>query len=141
VVEHRDAVTILPVAGDGRLILVRQYRLPAGQVLLEAPAGNIDDGEAPEQTAHREIREETGYGCRRLEPLLAFYPAPGFSDEFMHCFVASDLFEAPLDPDEDEALQVEEVTLETALEMVRRGEIKDGKTICSLLAYARWWPA
>jgi ADP-ribose pyrophosphatase len=135
VVEHRNAVTILPVDNEGRLVLVRQYRLPARAVLLEAPAGNMDEGETPEKTAHRELREETGYDCRKLRPLLNFYPAPGFSEEFMYCFLATGLFAAEGSPDEDEDVEVVRYSVESALEAIQSGDIIDAKTIVSVLAY------
>jgi ADP-ribose pyrophosphatase len=136
VVEHSDAVTILPVDADGNLLLVQQFRLPARRVLLEAPAGNVDTGEAPEDTAHRELREETGFDCRNLSRILGFYPAPGFSEEFMHCFVASDLYEAEADADEDEDLTLVRMTLAEALAAIRDGDLIDAKTIATVLAHA-----
>jgi ADP-ribose diphosphatase len=136
VVKHGDAVTILPVDEDGKLVLVRQFRLPARSVLLEAPAGNMDDGETPEQTARRELREETGYDCHHLEPLVKFYPAPGFSEEFMHCFVASGLFESAPDADEDEELEATRLDLDEVIQMIHAGEIIDAKTIAAVLSYA-----
>ena len=135
VVEHANAVTILPVDDKGRLLLVRQYRLPARAVLLEAPAGNMDDGETPEETAHRELREETGHDCRELKPLPNFYPAPGFSEEFMYCFLATGLFESTADQDEDEDVRLEFHSLEAALTAIQGGEIVDAKTIVAILAY------
>jgi ADP-ribose pyrophosphatase len=136
VVEHGNAVTILPVDEEGNLLLVRQYRLPAKAVLLEAPAGNMDDGETPEKTAHRELREETGYDCRELKPLASFFPAPGFSEEFMYCFVATTLFESMADQDEDEDVELVRYSLESALEAIQSGEIIDAKTIVAILSYA-----
>ena len=135
VVEHGDAVTILPVDDDGNLLLVRQYRLPAKAVLLEAPAGNMDDGETPEETAHRELREETGFDCRSLTRLTSFYPAPGFSEEFMYCFLATGLFESSASPDEDEEVEVTRYPLESALEAIQSGDIIDAKTIVAILSY------
>jgi ADP-ribose pyrophosphatase len=135
VVEHGNAVTILPVDDTGRLVLVRQYRLPARAILLEAPAGNMDQGETPEETAHRELREETGLGCRELTPLMNFYPAPGFSEEFMYSFLATGLFEAAASPDDDEEVEVVRFSVESALEAIQSGEVIDAKTIVAVLAY------
>ncbi|HEX5939999.1 MAG TPA: NUDIX hydrolase [Dehalococcoidia bacterium] len=128
-------MTILPVDEEGNLLLVRQYRLPAKAVLLEAPAGNMDDGETPEESAHRELREETGFDCHQLTPLASFYPAPGFSEEFMYCFVAADLFESGADPDDDEDVELVRCSLESALQAIQSGEIVDAKTIVAILAY------
>lgn len=136
IVEHRNCVTILPIDDDQRLLLVRQFRLPARAVLLEAPAGNIDAGERPEETARRELREETGHDCRNLEPLLEFYPAPGFSEEYMYCFLATGLYESGLEPDEDEILELQRLTLEETLASIRERRIVDAKSIATILAYA-----
>lgn len=136
VVEHRKCVTILPIADDGRLLLVRQFRLPARAILLEAPAGNMDDGESPEETARRELREETGHDCRQLEPLLEFYPAPGFCEEYMYCFLATGLFEAGLAPDEDEILDVQKLKLDETLAAINERRIIDAKSIAIVFAYA-----
>ena len=135
VVEHGNAVTILPVDDEEYLLLVRQYRLPARAVLLEAPAGNMDDGETPEETAHRELREETGFDCRNLTPMASFYPAPGFSEEFMYCFLATGLFESQGSLDDDEDVEAVRYTLESALEAIQSGEIIDAKTIIAILSY------
>jgi len=137
VVEHADAVVILPVAADGRIVFVRQYRLPARKALLELPAGTLDEDESPEVGAQRELREETGWRAARLRRLCGFYPAPGYSEEYMHVYVAEDLAESRLEPDEDEDLAVELYTLPEALAMIASGAIEDGKTIVGLLAYAR----
>jgi ADP-ribose pyrophosphatase len=138
VVEHVQAVAVVPVAPDGRIVLVRQYRLPVGAVLLEVPAGSLDGDEDPETGAQRELREETGFSAGRLTRLCGFWVAPGYCTEYIHVYLAEDLTESRLDADEDEDVEVEVVTLDQALTAIDQGEIEDAKSICGLLQYARY---
>lgn len=137
VVEHRGAVTIVPLMQDGRIVFVRQYRLPAEDALLELPAGSMDEGEQPEGAAQRELQEETGQRAGTLRLLCRFWMAPGYSTEFMHLFLAEGLSYDRLEPDEDEDVTVELHTLDDALAMVADGRINDSKTIIGLLLLAR----
>lgn len=137
IVEHAHAVTIVPVTADGRILFVRQYRLPAGSVMLELPAGSLDDGEDPEQAAQRELQEETGFRAARLEKLCAFWVAPGYCTEYMHVFLAEGLSEDRLVADDDERIEVDAITLDDALNMIDHGTIEDAKSISGLLQYAR----
>lgn len=137
VVEHVQAVAIVPVLDDGRVLMVRQYRLPAARELLELPAGSLDHGEDPEAAAQRELQEETGYRAASLTRLCGFWVAPGYCTEYIHVFVARGLSESRLDADEDEAIEVEAVPLERLLSAIGDGAIEDAKTMCGLLAYAR----
>ncbi len=137
VVEHAGSVTILAFADDGRLLLVRQHRQPAGRELLELPAGCLDEGESPEACAERELREETGLRPARLERLGGFFLAPGYTTEYMHAFLASGLTHAPLEPDADEHIEVRAVTLDELHGMIAAGEIDDAKTLAALLLYER----
>jgi ADP-ribose pyrophosphatase len=117
--------------------MVRQYRHPAGRWLLEIPAGGIDEHDAsPEAAALRELREETGYRGRITE-LGGFYLACGYSDEYMHVFLAEDLVEDPLPGDEDEDLRLERIPLDRALAMLDAGELGDAKTVAGLMLYLR----
>ncbi len=137
VVEYGEAVVLVPVADDGRVLMVRQYRHPTGRWLLELPAGGIDERDTiPADAALRELREETGYRGT-IEQIGGFFLAPGYSDEYQYIFAASDLSEDPLDADEDEDLRLEQVTLDEALALIASGEICDAKTIASLLLYLR----
>ena len=131
VVEHSDAVVILPIDEGGNVTLVRQYRYPISQDLLEAPAGGVDDGESPKQAAQRELQEEIGYSSNKLEYLGKFWSAPGFCTELMHAFVARDLVPSPLPPDEDEAIEVERYPLGSIRDMIRDERILDAKTIAA----------
>jgi len=132
IAEHRGAVVMAPLDAKGRLLMVRQYRHAAGQRLLELPAGTLDPGEDPRAAASRELQEEVGQAAGSLEPLGGFYSAPGFSTEYLHCFVATDLRPSPLRGDVDEDIQVEAVPVRRAHALVRSGAIKDAKTIASL---------
>lgn len=132
IVEHVGSVVILPVDEEGRLLFVRQYRHAAGLDLLELPAGTLNGDEAPEACARREVREETGMAAGQLEPLGGFYLAPGYSTEYMHVFLATDLYPAPLAADADEFLSVEKVPLAEALKLPARGLLPDAKSLAAL---------
>ena len=137
VAEHAPVVVIVPLDGDGNVLLVRQYRLPVQQSLLELPAGGIDAGESVEEAVQRELREETGQRAGRLERLAAFYASPGYCDELMHLFLATELEPSPLAADSDENIEVVLIPLTDALALVDRGQICDAKTIIGLWAAAR----
>ncbi len=132
VVTHPDAVVILALRDDGEIAFVRQWRHPTGQSILELPAGRVDPGESPAETARRELREEVGLDPERLDFVRGFYVAPGFATEYMHGFVARDCVESPLESDEDEELIVEWMPLGEAIERVESGEIVDAKSIILL---------
>ncbi len=133
VVEHQAAVVVVPIDHEDNILLVRQYRYPVGESLLEAPAGGVEDAETPEECAQRELREEVGYRARDLRRLAGFWLAPGYSTEFMHAFVARDLAPDRLEPDEDENILVERVPMSRVPDLIRSGEIRDAKTIAALL--------
>jgi ADP-ribose pyrophosphatase len=138
VVEHTQAVAVVPVGPDGRVVLVRQYRLPVGAVMLELPAGSLDGDEDSETAAQRELQEETGFAAGRLTRLCGFWVAPGYCTEYIHVYLAEDLGESRLDADEDEDVEVEQLTLDEALAAIDNGAIEDAKSICGLLQYARY---
>ena len=131
VAEHADAVVVLPIDESGKALLVRQYRYPIAQDLLEAPAGGIDPGEDPDEAAQRELQEEIGYRAGKLEPLGGFWTAPGFCTEYMYAFLARDLSPSVLEADDDEAIVVEGHTLDAIRAMIRDGRIVDVKTIAA----------
>ncbi|HEX7542373.1 MAG TPA: NUDIX hydrolase [Anaerolineales bacterium] len=133
IVDHVGSVIILPLDASGHLLFVRQYRHAAGLDLLELPAGTLDEDEAPEACARRELREETGMAAGRLEPLGGFYLAPGYSTEYMYVYLATDLRYDPLEADVDEFLSVERVPLAEALAMFERCEIPDAKSLAAFL--------
>jgi len=133
VVEHSGAVTMMPVDQQERILFVRQYRHATGEHVLELPAGTLDPGEDPHDCAVRECREEVGMTPGRLIHLGDCYLAPGYSSELNHMYLALDLSAAPLAPDEDEEISVEPVPLNGLQDLLRRGEIRDGKTLAALL--------
>ena len=132
-VEHSGSVTIVPVDDQGRIYFVTQYRVGADDRLLELPAGVLEQGEDPLVSAQREIREEIGMGARDLTSLGSFYLAPGYTSEYMTIFLARGLYPAPLDPDEDEFLEIVTLPIETVYQKAFGGEIQDGKTLAALL--------
>jgi ADP-ribose pyrophosphatase len=138
IVRHPGAAVILPLLGDGRIVLIRNFRVTAGRPLVELPAGTLDPGEAPIQAAHRELAEETGYRAGSMEPLVKFYSSPGVFDEVMHLFVAADLAEGPADLQHGEEIRTLAAPWHEALAMLRDGRIEDGKTIVALLYYLQF---
>jgi ADP-ribose pyrophosphatase len=137
VVEHRAAVAIVPVDSNGDIVMVRQYRRPAGAELLELPAGVLEEGEEPADAVQRELQEETGFRAERIRRLTGFWVAPGYTTEFIHVYLGEGLVASRLDPDEDEAIEVEVHPLSAALAMIDSGDICDAKSIIGLLAVAR----
>jgi ADP-ribose pyrophosphatase len=131
IVEHIGAVTILPIDSKGQVWFVRQYRHAAGIEMLELPAGTLEPGEAPDTCAHREIREEIGMAAGNLQKIGTFYLAPGYSTEFMHIFLATDLSPAPLDGDVDEFLSVEYFPIVQIPDLIRAGDIIDAKSLAA----------
>ncbi len=132
VVEHTGAVTMLPYDKDGNIWFVRQYRHPAGETLLELPAGTLEPGEPPEEAAAREIREEIGMAAGDLRKIGEFFMVPGYSSERMHVFLATHLTPDPLKADADEFIEVQVIPVKRAFELVEAGQVRDGKTIAVL---------
>ena len=133
IVEQSGSVAVVPLDDHHNILMVRQYRKPVEQELLEVPAGLLEPGEEPEAAARRELQEETGYTAQRIEQLVQFFTSPGFCDEEMHTFLAMDLVAGRPNPDEDEQIELVPVPLADVPEMIRRGEIRDGKSIAALL--------
>jgi ADP-ribose pyrophosphatase len=132
IVEHHGAVAVAAVDAEGMIYLVRQYRKPVEEVLLEIPAGKLEIGEDAVECAHRELLEETGLKAESLEKVFTYYTTPGFTTEAIHIFVASGLTQYEAQPDEDEFLDLVKLPLDEAYAMIRSGEIKDGKSIVAL---------
>lgn len=132
VVVHVGAVVIVPVDADGNILFIRQYRHPAGCELLELPAGMAESDETAEYCAGRELREETGMAAGGLQSLGSFFLAPGYSTELMHAFLGRGLYPAPLQPDADEIIEVVRIPANEVMTWVRRGEIRDAKSLAAL---------
>ncbi len=135
VVEFRNAVTILPVLDDGRVVFVHQYRYVVNQRILELPAGTLEPGEDPRETALRELEEETGYRAKSLRLLTEFFTVPGLGTERMYLFEARGLVPGPMRLEPDEDLQRVILTREEILEGIRTGRIEDAKTLVGLMFY------
>jgi ADP-ribose pyrophosphatase len=136
VVLHRGAVALVVRVDEERICLLRNHRYTIGRTLIEVPAGTIDPGETPEQTALREIEEETGYRAGRLSHVRSWYVSPGILDEQMHLFLCDDVTPGPSRPASDETLLPFLATWSEAMAMLRSGEITDAKTILALLLTA-----
>ncbi len=132
-VQHPGAVAVIAVDHDNRVCMVRQYRYPIGDDLLEIPAGKLEVGEDLLESARRELLEETGYSAGKWEKIFTYYSTPGFCDEVLHLFLATGLSLGESHPDEDEILEAEMVSLDDALKMMANGEIKDSKTLIGIL--------
>jgi len=137
IIKHPGAVCMVPVARDDKLLMVTQYRHAARKRLLELPAGTLEPGEEPRLAAVRELQEEVGMNPGWVEPLGGFFVAPGYTTEYIHMFVCTELREEPLAADEDEDIEVVAVELLDALRMIDEGEIVDSKSIIGILRYWR----
>ena len=135
IVVHGGAVVMVPVTTEGKLVLVRQWRRATGKVLLELPAGTVDEGEPPLETAKRELQEEIGFKANQITPLGGFFSAPGILTEYLHLYLAEDLEASQLDPDENEELDLIELTMDEALDAIESGEIEDAKSIAGISRY------
>ena len=136
VVHHNGSAVIVPVFDDGTVALVRQYRHPAVRYLLEVPAGTLAKGERPELGAARELKEELGLVAARLEKLSEFFVSPGFCEEKMWVYLATELSEGEQALEDDEIIDVVRLPIADALEMITSGEIEDAKTIIGLMLAA-----
>ena len=136
VVHHPGSAVIIPAFPDGTVGLVRQYRHPAVRYLLEAPAGTLNRGERPEEGAARELEEELGFVAGRLEKLSEFFVSPGFCEEKMWLYLATEMTPTTQRLEDDELIDVVRLPLRQALEMITDGEIEDAKTIIGLMLAA-----
>lgn len=132
IVVHKGSVVVIPVFADMTVALVRQYRHAAGKHLLEICAGTLNKDEDPEIGARRELEEEIGVTAGRIEKLCEFFVSPGFLNEKMHLYLATELTETRQMLEMDEILTVERYPMPDLLEMVRKGEIEDAKTIVGI---------
>ncbi|HEX3232652.1 MAG TPA: NUDIX hydrolase [Gemmatimonadales bacterium] len=135
---HSGAAAVVPFLDDPReedprVLLLRQFRHAADGYIWEVPAGRLDPGETPEACAYRELQEETGMRAKRLDRLTTIYTTPGFTDEQIHLFLARDLVEGDLRRETDEFMELHVRRWSELIEMIRQGEIRDGKTLSALL--------
>ncbi len=135
IVDHPGAIAIVPILEDGRILLVRQYRYAAGKELLEIPAGTLKKGEAPDTCARRELKEETGYTAGSMKKILAMYMVPGYSNEVIHLYFATELKAGESSMEEDECITLEAYSPDELLEMMEKNTIEDAKTIAGVLSF------
>jgi ADP-ribose pyrophosphatase len=129
-IKHPGAVAVIALTPEGKIVMVEQYRKALEKSIVEIPAGKLEPGEEPIITAARELEEETGYGCEELEHLISFYTSPGFADELVHLYIAKNItrIEEARELDEDEFVELLEVTVEEAVELMKEKKIYDAKT-------------
>ena len=130
IIKHPGAVAIIALTPENKIVMVEQYRKAMEKSIVEVPAGKLEKGEEPLTTAGRELEEETGYECEKMEHLISFYTAPGFCDELVHVYLAHNISkkENAAGLDEDEFVEVLELTLEEAGQLIEEGKICDAKT-------------
>lgn len=137
IVRHPGSAVVMPVDEHGRILLVRQFRLPADRYLWEIPAGKVDEGENVFQAAQRELGEETGLSAKTWKELVSFYPSPGYVEEKMTIFLATDLTQGEAHNMEDERIDCRWFTRQEVEEGIRSGEIQDAKTLIGFLMFSR----
>jgi ADP-ribose pyrophosphatase len=135
IVEHPDAVVMVALDKDDNVLLVNQYRAPLGKNLLEIPAGVIEKSEEAEATVVREMQEETGYKPQKVEFLTGFYTSPGFSNEYLHLYMVTDLVPSRLEAEDTAGIELVRVPVSQINEMILSGRIQDAKTTAGLLLF------
>ena len=137
VVEHNGGICVVPLTDKNEVLMVEQYRYPYSEVVLEIPAGKRDGDEEPLEGGKRELKEETGATAENYTFLGELYPTPGYCGEIIYMYLATGLSYGETNPDEDEFLNLKKIPLETAVEMIMNGEIKDAKTQAAILKVER----
>jgi ADP-ribose pyrophosphatase len=137
VVRHAGSAVMMAVDNKKRILLVRQYRLPADRYLWELPAGRLDPGEKPLQAARRELAEETGYQARNWKKLVSFWVSPGYVQEKMTIFLATDLREGKATPMDDERIETRWFTRQELAALIDSGKIADAKTMIGYMLWER----
>ncbi len=138
VVRHDGSAVMMAVDEKKRILLVRQYRLPAEKYLWELPAGRLDPGETPLQAAKRELAEETGYRARTWKKLASFFVSPGFVQERMTIYLATDLTEGTATPMDDERIEARWFSAKELSDMIRLGKIEDAKTMVGFMMWKQY---
>ncbi len=136
IIDHKGAAAVVAVREDGKLLMVRQYRYALGRETIELPAGGLESREEPTiKAAKRELEEETGYICEKIEPLHSIYTTVAFCNEKIDIYLATDLRPGKQHLDEDEFINVEAYTVDELKKMIFEGKIQDSKTVCGILIY------
>lgn len=135
IVDRTPAVVILPITEDKKILLIQQWRRATEEILIELPAGTLEEGEAPQLCAERELQEETGYKAGKIESLGGFFSAPGYSNEYLHLFLAQELSPSYLAPDEDEGIDLLPLSIKEAKHLIKKNQIRDAKTVAGILRY------
>lgn len=138
IVVHPGAVAVIPITDEGHLLLIKQWRRAAQKILIEIPAGRLEKDEEPLECAKRELQEETGYKADLMISLGGFFTAPGYSTEYIYLYIAKQLSPSYLPPDDHEWIDLFEVPLDSALEMIYEHKIDDMKTIAGIFQYTQW---
>ncbi|MDD4923564.1 MAG: NUDIX hydrolase [Dehalococcoidales bacterium] len=135
IVEHSDAVVVVPIDRSGNILLVKQYRRAAGKDLLELPAGGVEPGENPLETVRRELQEEIGYLPNKIISMGGFYASPGYNTEYLHLYLASDLAPAKLHAEDTDSIEVVPVPIKSITDYIKSGKICDAKSVAGILYY------
>lgn len=133
IIDHPSSVLIVPIDESGNILFIHQYRHATGKIILELPAGVVEEGETPENCARREIREETGMSARLVDRIGGYYLVPGYSTEYLHVYLARELHPDPLPGDEDEFIDVVRIPAAEAFVQAEAGDIHDSKTLAALI--------
>jgi len=132
VVSHKGAIAIVPLTPENDVILIKQFRSATREFMIEIPAGILEPHEDPIEGAQRELREETGYSTDTITPIQGIHPTPGYSNEYIHLFLAQDLKIDPLPQDDEEDIEIVQLPLEDAIQQIIQGDITDAKTVSGL---------
>lgn len=132
-VEHPGAVAVIAINDENEILMIKQFRYAIQEIIWEIPAGKLEKGENPDDSAERELVEETGYKAKDIKQIARFYTTPGFTDEVMYLYIAKDLIYDKQNLDEDEFVIVEKIHINNAVEMIYQGRIIDSKTIIGIL--------
>jgi ADP-ribose pyrophosphatase len=135
IIEHSDAVAVVPIDRNGNMILVRQYRRGAGKDLLEIPAGCVEPGENPEETVKRELQEEIGYLPNKITRMGGFYASPGYNTEYLYLYLATELVPAKLHAEDTDSIEVVPVPIKSITDYIKSGKICDAKSVAGILYY------
>ena len=138
IVEHGDAVAVVALDPDDNVLLIKQFRTPLGKDLLEVPAGLIEKKEETEAAVIREMQEEIGYRPEKLVFLAGFYSSPGFTNEYLHLYLATELTPSQLTAIDTAGIELERVPVSQIMELITSGRIQDAKTIAGLLLFLEY---